>query len=119
MWCGTRYVHSNCQRTARNVPTSPPPSCPLLPPSHTQKKERFFFGWNISGEGIILYYSFRLIKKNQRRVKLQSLQFYINSKTINLHHVKSVIILAEMVFQWNRECFFLRHIQGGWLALGP
>ena len=30
-------------------------------------------------------------------MKLQSLQFYINSKTIKLHRVKSVIILAEVV----------------------
>ena len=29
-------------------------------------------------------------------MKLQSLQFYINSKTINLHHVKSVIIFAKI-----------------------
>ena len=33
-------------------------------------------------------------------MKLQSLQFYINSKTINLHHVKSVIIFAKMVCNW-------------------
>ena len=31
-------------------------------------------------------------------MKLQSLQFYINSKTTNLHHVKSVIIFAKMVY---------------------
>ena len=46
MWCGAWYVvHSNCQRIARNVPTSPPPSSlsSLLPPSHTQKKERELF----------------------------------------------------------------------------
>ena len=42
-----------------------------------------------------MYYSFILIHKNQRRVKLQSLQFEINSKTINLHHVKSVIVFAK------------------------
>ena len=44
-----------------------------------------------------MYYSFLLIQKNQRRVKLQSLQFYIISKTINLQRVKTVIILAQMV----------------------
>ena len=31
MWCGARYVHSNCRRIAWNVPTSPPPSSSLLP----------------------------------------------------------------------------------------
>ena len=30
-------------------------------------------------------------------IKLQSLQIYINSKQLNLHHVKSVIILLKMV----------------------
>ena len=30
-------------------------------------------------------------------MKLQALQFKINSKTINLHHVKSVIIFAKVV----------------------
>ena len=40
MWCGARYVQCNCQRIARNVPTSPPLLSSLLPPSHTQKKER-------------------------------------------------------------------------------
>ena len=80
-------------------PLLPPPLLSsLIPPSHTQKKERGpFFYRNISSEGIILYYSFILIQKNQRRVKLQSLQFYINSKTINLHHVKSVITFAKML----------------------
>ena len=79
-------------------PLLPPLLSSLLPPSHTQKKrEGTLYYRNISGEGIILYYSFILILKNQRRVKLQSLQFYINSKTINLHHVKSVIVFAKMV----------------------
>ena len=49
-------------------------------------------------KGIILHYSFTLIQKNRRQVKLQSLQFYINSKTIKLQRVKSVIILAAMVW---------------------
>ena len=98
MWRTVR--HSNCHRIARNVPTSPPPSSSLLPPPslpHPEKREGTLYYKNISGEGIILYYSFRLIQKNQRRVKLQSLQFYIKSKTLNLHHVKSVIIFAKMV----------------------
>ena len=38
----------------------------------------------------MLHYSFTLIHKNRRRVKLQSLQFYINSKTIKLQRVKTV-----------------------------
>ena len=44
--CGARYVHSNCQRIARNVPTSLPPSSSLLlpPPSlpHPEKKRGNF-----------------------------------------------------------------------------
>ena len=78
---GARYVHSNCQRIARNVPTSPPPS--LLPPPslpHPEKSEGTFY----YRRGIYFYYSFKLIPKNRRRVKLQALQFYINSKTIGL-----------------------------------
>ena len=63
--------------------------------STQKKREGLFF------TGIILYYRIIIIQKNQRRVKLQSLQFYIYSKTINLHHVKSVIISAEMV---TRNC---------------
>ena len=45
-----------------------------------KKKRGDFYYRNISGEGIILYYSLKLIQKNQRRVKLQTAQFYINSK---------------------------------------
>ena len=78
--------------THPNEVSLPPPS---FPPH--KKEEGTFYYRNISGEGIILHYSFMVIQKNQRRVKLQSLQFYINSKTMNLHHVKSVIIVAKMV----------------------
>ena len=52
---------------------------------------------NMSSEGIILHYSFKLIQKNRNRVKLQKLQFYINSKKIKLQHVKFAIILPKMV----------------------
>ena len=69
----------------------------LLTPPLLEKKEETFYYRNISGEGIILHYSFILIQKNRRRVKLQSLRFYINSKTIKLQRVKSEIILAAMV----------------------
>ena len=80
------------------VPPSFPPLPSLLPPSlHQKKEEGTFYYKSISGEGIILHYSFIIIQKNRRRVKLQSLQFYINSKTIKLQRVKSVIILAAMV----------------------
>ena len=36
-------------------------------------------------------------KKLKNRIELKSLQFKINSEKLNLHHVKSVIILAEIV----------------------
>ena len=45
----------------------------------------------------MFYFSFILIQKNRRRVKLQTFQFYIYSKTIKLQRVKSVIIFAKMV----------------------
>ena len=52
-------------------------------PTDKRKKEKgLFYYRKISGEGIILCYSFILIQKNQRLVKLQTVQFYINSKTI-------------------------------------
>ena len=47
-------------------------------------KEGTFYYRNISGEKFIFYDSFKLIPKTRRRGKLQSLQFYINSKTIGL-----------------------------------
>ena len=75
-------------------------SSSLLPPTPRKKREGTFYYRNISSEGIILYYSFIPIQKNQRQVKLQALQFQIDSKTINLHHVKSVIISAQMVFKF-------------------
>ena len=70
----------------------PPPSLP-----HPEKREGTFYYRNISGEEFIFYYSFKLIPKTRRRGKLQTLQFYIKSKTINLQRVKSVIIFGEMV----------------------
>ena len=87
------------------VGSLPPPLPSLLPspPPLLKKKEETFYYRNISGEGIILHYSFILIEKNRRRVKLQSLQFYINSKTIKLQRVKSEIILAAMVFLCQRR----------------
>ena len=81
-------------------PPLPPPSSSLLsPPSlpHPEKREGTSNYRNISGEEFNFYCIFKFISKNRRRVKLQSLQFCINSKTINLHHVKSVIIFAKTV----------------------
>ena len=49
-----------------------------------ETKEGTFYYRNIPGEEFIFYYSFKLIPKTRRRGKLQSLQFYINSKTIGL-----------------------------------
>ena len=49
-----------------------------------ETKEGTFYYRNISGEEFIFYYSFKQIPKTRRRGKLQSLQFYINSKTIGL-----------------------------------
>ena len=49
-----------------------------------ETKEGPFNYRNISGEEFIFYYSFKLIPKTRRRGKLQTLQFYINSKTIGL-----------------------------------
>ena len=56
---------------------------------------------------IYFYYSFKLIPKTRRRGKLQTLQFYINSKTIGLQRVKSVIIFAGMVSFFEREASLL------------
>ena len=74
----------------------PPPSSFLSLPSSKKKKREHFYYRNIFGEGII-FYSFILIQKNRRRVKLQILQFYINSKKFKLQRVKSVIIFGRMV----------------------
>ena len=65
------------------------PSSSLLPPPslpHPEKREGTFFYRNISGEEFNFYYSFKLIPKNRRLVKLQSLQFFffLNSKTLGL-----------------------------------
>ena len=43
------------------------PSSLLLSFQRTKKKEGTFYYRNISGEGIILYYSFKLIPKTRRR----------------------------------------------------
>ena len=77
------------------VGSLPPSSLFSLPP---QKKNGVnFLLQEYFQRGIFLHYSFILIQKNRRRVKLQSLQFHINAKTIKLQRVKSVIILAEML----------------------
>ena len=61
------------------VGSLPPPLRSLLPspllPTHKRKEEGKFYYKNISGEEFIFYYSFKLIPKNRRRVKLQALQF--------------------------------------------
>ena len=89
-------AHGRC--TA--VGSLPPSLSSLLPfsPSPPKKKDEGTFRYrNISGEGIIFHYSFILIQKNRRRVKLQALQLHINSKTIDLQRVKTVIIFGGMV----------------------
>ena len=75
------WRRASAQQSVLSLLLSPPSS--LLPLSSSKKEETFYYR-NISGEGTILHYSFILIQKNRRRVKLQSLQFYINSKTIGL-----------------------------------
>ena len=82
------WRRASAQQSVLSLLLSPPSS--LLPLPSSKKMETSFYR-NISGEGIILHHSFKLIQKNQRRVKLQTLQFYINSKTINLHRVKSFL----------------------------
>ena len=56
----------------------------LLSLSSSSKKVGNFLLQEYFRRGIYFYYSFKLIPKNRRRVKLQSLHFYINSKTIGL-----------------------------------
>ena len=51
----------------------------------------------ISRKGIYFHYGFKLIRKIKNHIELQSLQFNVSSRTINLHHVKAVIISEEMV----------------------
>ena len=61
---------TECSHLSSSLLFSPPSS---LPPSHTKKKEReLFFYRNISGEELNFYYSFKLIPKNRRRVKLHA-----------------------------------------------
>ena len=94
------------------VGSLPPPLPSLLPSPPPLLKKRKLFITGIFRRGNYFVLKFKLIQKNQRRVKLQSLQFYINSKTINLHHVKSVIILAKMVHHiLSRSC---QHKRGSW-----
>ena len=80
-------AHDRCTALAPLL-SHPLPSSPLPPPFfpfHPKKKsEGPFYYRNISGEEFIFYYSFKLIPKTRRRGKLQTLQFYINSKTIGL-----------------------------------
>ena len=96
----SRHLHviwrrASAQQSVLSLLLLSPPSS-LLPLLSSKKEETFYYR-NISGEGIILNYSFKLFQKNRRRVKLQSLQFLSNSKTIKLQRVKPVIILAAMV----------------------
>ena len=65
----------------QSVPSLLPSPPPLL---KNKKEEGTFYYRNISGEEFIFCYGFKLIPKTRRRGKLQSLQFYINSKTIGL-----------------------------------
>ena len=58
---------------------------------------------------MIFHYSYKLIQINRRRVKLQALQLHINSKTIDLQRVKTVIIFGGMVSA--RSCHFTHLFQ--------
>ena len=53
-------------------------------------------------QGNLFPLRFNINSKKLNRIELQTLQFYINSKTINLHHVKSVIMSAGMVVRTRR-----------------
>ena len=68
-----------------------------------ETKEGPFYYRNISGEEFIFYYSFKLIPKTRRRGKLQSLQFYINSKTDRPVTRQNCNYLAEMVITRKRR----------------
>ena len=82
---GCDLAHGRCTAVG-SLPPSPPSSLLFLSSS---KKERELFNYrNISGEGFIFYYSLKLLPKNRRRVKLQTSQLHINSKTIELQRVK-------------------------------
>ena len=51
---------------------------------HDKKKGGNFLLQEFFWRGFFLYYSFKLIPKNRRHVKLQALQFHINSKTTGI-----------------------------------
>ena len=69
------WRRASAQQSVLSLLLSPHSSLLLLPSS--KKKEETFYYRNISGEGVVLHYSFILIQTNRRRVKLQSLQFFI------------------------------------------
>ena len=56
----------------------------LFSPSHPEKREGTFYYRNMSGDEFIFITGFKQIPKYRRRGKLQSLQFYTNSKTKGL-----------------------------------
>ena len=58
---------------------------------------------------MIKNYSFKLIQKNRRRMKLQALLLHINSKTIDLQRVRTVIIFGKMVVIWPCENHVICH----------
>ena len=74
----TAGVHSSRLSALLSTPSS------LLSLSSSSKKGGNFLLQEYFWRGIYFYYSLKLIPKNRRRGKLQSLQFYINSKTIGL-----------------------------------
>ena len=89
------WRRARAQQSVLSLLLSPPSSLLPLPSS---KKRGNCLLQEYFRRGIYFYYSFKLIPKNRRRVKLQSSQFYINSKTIGLQRVETVIISAQMVF---------------------
>ena len=89
------WRRASAQQSVLSLLLSPPSS--LLPLSSSKKKRKLFITGIFPTRELFLHYSLKLIPKKRRRVKLQSLQFCFNSKTINLHHVKSVIMFAKMV----------------------
>ena len=102
---------ASAQQSVLSLLLSPPSSLPS--PSHRLKKEGTFYYRNISGEGIILNYSFKLIQKNRRRVKLQASLLHINSKSIDLQRVKTVIIFGKMVcFPHQSRTYVRKRCQG-------
>ena len=68
--------------------------CCVVTTFHKRPKRHLYLQENIP-QGNLFPLRFFFLKKI--RIELQSLQFYFYSKTINLHHVKSVIISAGMV----------------------